>query len=295
MCPIRQAFERAAATMSTLDTIAQGKADAPKVEALPRKITAGGTAYHEVGTGEPLVLIHGVGMRLEAWAPQIAQFSKTHRVIAADMPGHGESRALPAGSRLEAFVGWFGGFLDEMELDAINVAGHSMGALIAGGAAATFGERIKRVAYLNGVYCRDAEAKAAVLARAATIPLTGVDKQGPLQRWFGDDAQSSVARELTRNWLNLVDPQGYATAYAAFAGGDETYADRWPSVKAPALFLTGSDDPNSTPQMAEKMAAATPKGWVRIVEGHRHMVNLTAPETVNELLAEWLSYGEGAR
>ncbi|WP_205926787.1 MULTISPECIES: alpha/beta fold hydrolase [unclassified Rhizobium] len=278
-----------------METIDQNKADHLNTEGLLRKHTARGTAYHEVGKGEPLVLIHGVGMRLEAWLPQIAAFSRSHRVIAVDMPGHGESVALSVGSKLEAFVAWFGGFLDEMALSEVSVAGHSMGALVAGGAAATFGERIKRIAYLNGVYRRDPEAKAAVLARAAAITLVGVDKEGPLLRWFGDDAQSAMARELTRNWLSLVDPQGYVTAYAAFAGGDETYADRWPQVQAPALFLTGSDDPNSTPLMAEQMAAATPKGWVRIVEGHRHMVNLTAPEIVNELLAEWLSCGEDAR
>ena len=262
---------------------------------LPRKKTAGGTAYHEAGSGEPLVLIHGVGMRLEAWAPQIAFLSAGHRVIAVDMPGHGESAKLPAGSRLEEFVAWFGRFLDEMAIDRVNVAGHSMGALVSGGAAATFGERISRVAYLNGVYRRDQQAKAAVLARAAAIPVTGVDKEGPLARWFGDDADSVVARELTRKWLSLVDPEGYAVAYAAFAGGDETYADCWKDVAGPALFLTGSDDPNSTPLMAEQMAALAPKGWVRIVEGHRHMVNLTAPDIVNSLLAEWLSFGEDER
>lgn len=281
--------------MPAMETMDQSKADHRQAEGLLRKHTVRGAAYHDVGKGEPLVLIHGVGMRLEAWTPQIAAFSPNYRVIALDMPGHGESAALPAGSKLEAFVAWFGGFLDELALSEVSVAGHSMGALVAGGAAATFGERIKRVAYLNGVYRRDPEAKAAVLARAAAISLVGVDKEGPLLRWFGDDAQSAVARELTRNWLSLVDPQGYATAYAAFAGGDETYADRWPDVGAPALFLTGSDDPNSTPLMAEQMAAAAPKGWVRIVEGHRHMVNLTAPDIVNELLAEWLSCGEDAR
>ncbi|MCZ3378270.1 alpha/beta fold hydrolase [Rhizobium sp. AG207R] len=278
-----------------METMDQNKADLLIVGGLPRKHTARGTAYHEVGKGEPLVLLHGVGMRLEAWAPQIEAFSRSHRVIAVDMPGHGESVGLPPGSKLEAFVAWFGGFLDEMAFSEVNVAGHSMGALVAGGAAATFGERIKRVAYLNGVYRRDPEAKAAVLARAAAIPISGVDKEGPLQRWFGDDAQSGVARELTRNWLSLVDPKAYAAAYAAFAGGDETYADRWSDVGAPALFLTGSDDPNSTPRMAEEMATAAPKGWARIVEGHRHMVNLTAPVIVNELLAEWLSCGEDAR
>lgn len=282
------------AGMSTVETMAQHSTDEVTARGLPRSRTASGTAYHEVGSGEPLILIHGVGMRLEAWVPQISAFARTHRVIAVDMPGHGESSKLPAASPLAAFVDWFGGFLDELALDGANVAGHSMGALIAGGSAATFGHRIKRVAYLNGVFRRDPDAKAAVLARAAAIPLTGVDKEGPLLRWFGDDRQSAVARDLTRNWLNLVDPQGYATAYAAFAGGDETYADRWPDVYAPALFLTGSDDPNSTPQMAEQMASITPKGWARIVEGHRHMVNLTAPEIVNGLLSEWLACREDA-
>ncbi|MBB3646421.1 pimeloyl-ACP methyl ester carboxylesterase [Rhizobium sp. BK619] len=262
---------------------------------LPRNKTASGTAYHQAGSGEPLVLIHGVGMRLEAWAPQIAFLSAGHRVIAVDMPGHGESAKLPTGSRLEEFVAWFGRFLDEMEIEAANVAGHSMGALVSGGAAATFGNRISRVAYLNGVFRRDQQAKAAVLARAAAIPVTGVDKEGPLARWFGDDPDSVVARELTRKWLNLVDPEGYAVAYAAFAGGDETYADRWKDVAGPALFLTGSDDPNSTPLMATQMAALAPKGWARIVDGHRHMVNLTAPDIVNSLLAEWLSFGEDGR
>lgn len=277
-----------------METIAQHNADEAAAKGLPRSRTTSGTAYHEAGSGEPLVLIHGVGMRLEAWAPQISAFARTHRVIAVDMPGHGESSRLPAASPLEAFVDWFGVFLDEMALDGANVAGHSMGALVAGGSAATFGRRIKRVAYLNGVYRRDPDAKAAVLTRAAAIPLAGVDKEGPLLRWFGDDRRSAVARDLTRNWLSLVDPQGYATAYAAFAGGDETYADRWPDVHVPALFLTGSDDPNSTPQMAKQMASIAPNGWARIVEGHRHMVNLTAPEIVNELLAEWLLNEEDA-
>ncbi len=261
----------------------------------PRKTTASGAAYFEAGEGENLILIHGVGMRLEAWQPQIEAFSQSHRVIAVDMPGHGGSARLAEGSALEEFVSWFGCFLDDLKITRANVAGHSMGALISGGAAATFGDRVIRVAYLNGVYRRDPEAKAAVLARAASIRTQGVDKQGPLLRWFGDDPKSIHARELTRTWLDMVDPEGYAVAYSAFAGGDETYAGCWPSVTCPALFLTGSDDPNSTPRMAEQMAAITPRGYVRIVDTHRHMVNLTAPETVNALMAEWLAIEEEAK
>lgn len=255
---------------------------------LPRRRTAGGTAYHEAGAGEVLVFVHGVGMRLDAWLPQIACFSATHRVIAVDMPGHGDSERIAAGTPLEGFVDWFTGFLDDLHLSEVNIAGHSMGALICGGAAATLGSRISRLAYLNGVYRRDPAAKASVLARAAAIPAIGIDKEGPLQRWFGAASTDIAARASTKRWLELMNPEAYATAYAAFAGGDATYAHRWPDVLCPSLFLTGELDPNSTPAMAHEMAKITPFGWAEVVEGHRHMVNLTAPDVVNNLLTAWL-------
>ncbi|WP_315927773.1 alpha/beta hydrolase [Mesorhizobium sp. SP-1A] len=257
-----------------------------------RSSTRHGAAYAEKGQGEPLLLIHGVGMRLEAWAPQIEALSSSRRVIAVDMPGHGESGRLPAGSLLPDFVAWLGRMLDDLSLDSVNIAGHSMGALIAGGAAATFGKRVRRVALLNGVYRRDQAARAAVLARAKAIRSGSIDVEGPLLRWFGEDGRDTEAYRLTCEWLTGVDPEGYATAYAAFAEGDGTYADAWPRVACPALFLTGEDDPNSTPAMAEAMAAAAPLGQARVVVGHRHMVNLTAPEAVNGMLAEWLAREE---
>lgn len=264
------------------------------VPVLERRLASNGAAYHERGEGEPLILIHGVGMRLEAWGPQIDVFGATHRVIAVDMPGHGQSAPLPPGSDLRAFVGWLATFLDALSLDRVNVAGHSMGALVSGGAVATYPERIRRVALLNGVFCRDKAAKKAVLARAAAIPAEGIDVDGPVRRWFDDGEASRGARALTRAWLSGMDLQSYATAYGAFAGGDAIYAYAWPKVKCPSLFLTGSGDPNSTPDMARQMATLTPGGVVRIIQGHRHMVNLTAPEAVNALMREWLATPEPA-
>ncbi len=265
------------------------------MDSLPRLHSRNGTAWAEAGRGAPLVLVHGVGMRLEAWAPQIAALCATHRVIAVDMPGHGESRRLPEGTDLAGFVAWLKVFFDDLELQTASLAGHSMGALIAGGAAATFGQRISRVALLNGVHRRDPAARAAVMTRAAEIREGAIDIDGPLLRWFGKDSRETEAYRKTRSWLSVVDHKGYATAYSAFAGGDATYADRWSQVKCPALFLTGSDDPNSTPAMAKAMADAAPAGYAVLIDGQRHMVNLTAPAEVNAILSDWLALEEGMR
>lgn len=266
----------------------------PDSLSLTRKRSAHGAAYAEIGAGDPLLLIHGVGMRLEAWRPQIAALSAGRRVIAVDMPGHGMSDKLTPGASLEDFVAWLSVFLDDLGLDGVSLAGHSMGALVSGGAAATFGKRIHRVALLNGVHMRDAAAKAAVIARARLIRDRVIDVDGPLRRWFGEGNEGTSVYRLTRGWLSAVDPDGYATAYNAFAHGDAVYAGQWSDVKCPALFLTGSDDPNSTPAMAYAMAAAAPNGRAQIVEGHRHMINLTAPHMVNTILEEWLARKEEA-
>ena len=59
-----------------------------------------------------------------------------------------------------------------------------------------------------------------------------------------------------------------------------------------ALVLTGDGDANSTPAMTRAMAAMAPHGRAVVIEGHRHMVNLTAPEAVTAELQRWLETEE---
>jgi len=253
----------------------------------PRSTTAHAVAHVGLGDGEPLVLLHGVGMRLEAWGPQLAALALTHRVIAVDLPGHGESRPLGAAATLMDFVDWAAMLLDDLGCDPANVAGHSMGALIALGLAVTRPAKVLRVALLNGVFRRTEEARRAVIARAAEIASGRFDCDTPVRRWFGD--ADSPARRATYEWLSGVDRHAYATAYGAFAHGDAVFAGRIGELAGPALFLTGEDDPNSTPAMSRAMAELAPRGHAVVVPGHRHMVGLTAPERVNEALEAWLA------
>ena len=132
-------------------------------------------------------------------------------------------------------------------------------------------------------------ASSAVRARAAEIAAGNIDPIAPLSRWFGDECTASEPYRLVKEWLSTVDIEAYATAYGAFAEGDRLYADRWPSVTCPALFLTGELDPNSTPQMSRDLAAASSNGEACIIADHRHMVNMTAPDQVTTALQHWLT------
>lgn len=251
------------------------------------RLSDGGTVTAiDVGQGEALVLIHGVGMNARAWAPQIADLSRDWRVIAVDMPGHGGSSPLPRGAMLKDYVAWAARVIEALALGCVNVAGHSMGALIATGLAVDYPELIRRVAVLNGVHRRLPEARAAVEARADEIAAGGYDVNAPLSRWFGP--ADAAIRAQVAGWLGSVDPEGYAAAYAAFARGDDVYAGDWHRIGCPALVLTGDGDANSTADMTCTMAASAPRGRAVVIKGHRHMVNLTAPDQVTAALQTWL-------
>jgi flavin reductase (DIM6/NTAB) family NADH-FMN oxidoreductase RutF/pimeloyl-ACP methyl ester carboxylesterase len=255
---------------------------------IPRTIL-GETAYLERGAGEVIVLIHGVGLNADVWAPQIEALAKNYRVIAYDMLGHGASTAPSGDVTLEAYVDQLLKLLDQLGIKACNVIGHSMGGLVALGFALSHPKRALRVGVLNSVYERTKEARADVEARAAEIAKSGRvgDVEQPLQRWFGD--VQSPARDRIKRWLEANNPKNYAAAYKLFATSDRAFSGKLGELAHPSLFLTGSLDPNSTPGMAKAMAQATPRGKALILEGERHMMALVSPESVNTALRNLLA------
>ncbi|MBS0969295.1 alpha/beta hydrolase [Chimaeribacter arupi] len=243
-------------------------------------------SYLEAGQGAPLVLIHGVGMNAESWYPQMAALSRHFRVLAVDMPGHGESEGFRHPAALNEYVAWLAAFLRTQPEARFAVAGHSMGALITAGLAIDCPALVSHAVVMSGVFRRSDAARAAVVQRAAELAAGQGEIDSPLARWFSDAPGEQPLRRQVGDWLHRVDRQGYACAYQAFAGGDQLYADRWQAIQCPVLVLTGEQDANSSPAMARQMAQAAPHGRAVIIENARHMVTLTDAERVNaELLA----------
>ena len=57
-----------------------------------------GLAYQRHGTGEPLVLLHGIGHRRQAWSAVAGLLAPVRQLILVDLPGHGQSPPIaPAG------------------------------------------------------------------------------------------------------------------------------------------------------------------------------------------------------
>lgn len=85
------------------------------------------------GAGVPLVLIHGIGHRWQAWLPVMEELAAHHEVIALDLPGFGASPIPPDGmpSDMAQTVAGLVTFLAGEGLDQPHVAGNSLGGAIA--------------------------------------------------------------------------------------------------------------------------------------------------------------------
>ncbi|MDC0771968.1 alpha/beta fold hydrolase [Streptomyces sp. HD] len=90
-------------------------------------------SYARVGTGEPLLLLHGIGHHRQVWDPVIPVLAPERDVIAVDLPGCGESPALPdgLGHDLPTMSGVLAALCEALELERPHVAGNSLGGLLA--------------------------------------------------------------------------------------------------------------------------------------------------------------------
>jgi pimeloyl-ACP methyl ester carboxylesterase len=103
---------------------------------MTRESTNGGGSrgldHHRGGSGEPLVLIHGIGHTWRGWKPMLPQLERRFDVLAVDLPGHGHSPALPAGtdSTPEALADAVEREMIGAGFDSAHLAGNSLGGWI---------------------------------------------------------------------------------------------------------------------------------------------------------------------
>src|SRR5437899_1569329 len=146
----------------------------------------GETHVHDTGAGASLVLIHGVGVDLETWEPLVPRLQPGRRLIRYDMRGHGLSAKPPGPYWLDDFVDQLDRLASALGLDRFDLAGFSMGGLVAEAFTARFPARVRRLALLHTVHDRSAAERAAIAGRLAQVEAGDLDKSiaAALERWL---------------------------------------------------------------------------------------------------------------
>jgi (E)-2-((N-methylformamido)methylene)succinate hydrolase len=248
--------------------------------------------YRLQGEGSrPLVCIHGVGSSLDAWEGVAAKLSDTFRILTLDLRGHGRSSLIKGRYEIDDFVGDVLALADHVGFEKFDLAGFSLGGLIAQRLALTHAARLRKLVLLATVAGRTPEERGRGAARRAALQSgdRGSHYDASVSRWLTEEFQQRhpelVARMRQRNAEN--DPDCYAAAYRVLAQTD--FGGLIDQIGVPTLIATGEEDQGSNPRMAHFMHERIPGSQLEILPGLRHSILIEAPDLVAALMRRFLA------
>jgi pimeloyl-ACP methyl ester carboxylesterase len=223
---------------------------------------------------QTLVLLHGVGLDHTVWEPLTEIVGDRFEVIAPDLPGHGTNAPVPEGVTLADLA-------DAVAVhvpDGAHLVGFSLGALVAQHLAIHRPELVATLTSVSSVCRRTDAERASVLARLEVAERdVRASSEASIDRWFIGSDVSPEWVERTRATLLANDTDSFLRCYRVFATGDAVVGPDLDRIAAPALAITGQDDPGSTPDMTHRLAAAIPGCRAEVVPHTRHMLPLERP------------------
>jgi pimeloyl-ACP methyl ester carboxylesterase len=244
------------------------------------------TSYVIEGKGPTVVLIHGVGARLENWDGVCERLVRHFQVLRYDLRGHGRSTRLPGPYSLSLFAGDLRALLEHTGIRKAHIAGHSLGAMIAQMFCLKHTACVDRLALLSAVAGRTRQERERVVARIDLIRSgpPGEHFKNSVSRWFSDAFIAAnpelIAAYAQRNAEN--DPDCYSAAYKVLALEDLDH--ELAAVAAPTLIATGEFDLGSNPRMSELIHRRVKGSTLRILPGLKHSILIEAPQVVAGLL-----------
>jgi pimeloyl-ACP methyl ester carboxylesterase len=189
--------------------------------------------YYEVhgsSSGEPLVLLHGSFMTItNNWTGWIEELSKSRKVIAVEMQGHGRTADIDRDFSYENLADDIAAMLDYLEIEQADLLGYSMGGGVAMQVAIRHPEKVRKVVSVSAVFRHDGWVKEALDmypqltadALKGTPMETEYKKLSPTPGAFPEFVKRAISMDLK--------PYDFG-------------ADKLEATKAPFLFIHGDAD-----------------------------------------------------
>ncbi|MGZ8375558.1 MAG: alpha/beta fold hydrolase, partial [Nitrospira sp.] len=108
-------------------------------------------AYLDVGTGPPVILIHGFGGSMWQWEHQQHALSQHFRTLTLDLPGSGLSDKPDIEYLPDQMLDFCIGFMDALQIPHATLVGNSMGAALAIGMTLTHPTRVDKLVLISGL------------------------------------------------------------------------------------------------------------------------------------------------
>ncbi len=262
------------------------------------RLPINGHHYHAVvsGAGSPILLLHGFSGDVSAWQNLRPALEKSHRVIALDMLGHGNSDS-PASVecyRMEQAAVDIMALLDQLVTGKIHLLGYSMGGRLALYLAWRYADRFHSLILESaspGLHSQQARAERMRRDHqlADQIEAKGIE-------WFVDfweglplwDSQDALVKAAQRRQRLGNDPLGLANSLRGMGSGAQpSLWEELPALNLPAQLIVGQLDRKFL-RINREMTAAIPRAAMKVVPNAGHRVHLENPRALNETVLSFL-------
>ena len=239
------------------------------------------------GTGEAVLMIHGLGGTSNVWTPVLPAVAR-QRTVRPDLPGSGRSHRVEGPLSIERLVHGMQRVCAALGLDRVHVAAHSLGTIVAFHLAATSPRLVRSLALFGPLLCPPDAARAGIRARGAKARAEG---EAGMQAIADQLVQSAISTETrtrrpvavaaVRELLMRQCPDGYARSCDALA--DAQAADV-SGIECPVLLVTGDEDAIAPAQAVRQIGERIRGARVTVLSRCGHWTPVEKPEECDELL-----------
>ena len=259
------------------------------------RTSRGDITFLEAGSGQALVLLHGIGSGAGSWIAQLEALSDSYRVIAWDAPGYGSSTALgPEIPEAADYAASLAAFLETLNITRAHIVGHSLGAMMACAFARANPDRILSLLIADPAagYGASSPALREEKRRGRFEPLARLGPEGLARERHGallsEDAPA-WARDRVRTQMAAIRPDGYRQAVEMLMHGDIRADIR--DLDMPATVVAGGADTVTPPDGCRAIADCFSSSRFVLLPGLGHACYVEDPDAFNGALREHLEVG----
>ncbi len=243
--------------------------------------------YYDIGSGPPLVLVHGLGGDADQWAFCFEALSAAHRVIAVELLGFGRSDKPPAPYRIATFVEMLDGFLSALAVPRASLLGHSLGGWIIAALALQSPGKVDRLVLNNSAGIDAGWRRPPVDLHLSTH----AHMREILEAMFFDKrlVTSDLVDLAYAQHLERGDGPTIDSVIETFPLPDEKLERRLGGLKAPTLLLWGEQDALTPLAMAREFERRIPGARLDIIPECGHFPCLEKPAEFSQRVLKFLA------
>jgi len=267
------------------------------------------------GDGPPMVMVHGLGGNALNWMDAAPGFTSSHRVVAIDLAGFGQTPLFDRSAAVGANAELVRRFIEKLYDEPVTLVGNSMGGHITVLVAADHPELVARAVLVDpaipGVHVRRPEPALIAVMAALSVPGLAVNVLERRTRALGTEAlvrqtlalvcadPSRLSDAIVDAHVRLTEERGHlgaqnarafvqATRSIGLRMADPRFWIKARRVKAPVLVVHGELDRVIPVAAARELVRRLP-GWeLKVLEGVGHVPMMETPALFQRVVSAWL-------